>query len=71
MNLEMTTSCSFETEAASERYVSRSWCECATFMAAPLRTYDGRTRQGYPISSHHCLAACKIFKNDVFMVVTS
>ena len=59
MNLEMTTGCSLDTAEACVRKFSRSTTVCATFMAAPLRTYDGRTRHGKPTSWQNEIADWK------------
>ena len=48
MNLEITTGWSLLMAAADPRYDLKSLSQYATFIAAPLSTYDGRTRQGYP-----------------------
>mmetsp|Transcript_33340 Transcript_33340/g.68042 ORF Transcript_33340/g.68042 Transcript_33340/m.68042 type:complete len:321 (-) Transcript_33340:3246-4208(-) len=51
MKSEMTTGCSAETSDASVS-MARRWSSLyATFMAAPDRTYEGRTRTGYPTSA--------------------
>ena len=46
MNLDMTTGCSFEIKTADLRYASKSLSAYTTFIAAPLKTYDGRIRTG-------------------------
>ena len=46
MNLVITTGWSLLTMAASPKKFLRSASVLATFMAAPDKTYEGRTRQG-------------------------
>lgn len=58
-NFDITTGCSFDTVLAVFKYDSKSKAVFATFMAAPLSTYDGLTRHGYPTSSQNSMADFK------------
>lgn len=55
----MTTGCSLDRATALLRYFSRSLSEKATFIAAPLRTYEGLTKQGYPTVAQKPMADYK------------
>ena len=55
MNCETTTGYSFDTSDAAARNRLSSSSSWQTFIAAPERTYDGRTRTGYPTSSMNLL----------------
>ena len=59
MNFEMTTGWSLFISVAMPRNSSKSAPLYATFMAAPLSTYDGRTRQGKPTCWQNLRADCK------------
>ncbi|KAH3688091.1 hypothetical protein WICPIJ_000933 [Wickerhamomyces pijperi] len=59
MNLEMTTGWSGDTLAALPSLNSNSSSLLITDMAAPERTYEGRTNTGNPTVSANCLASSK------------
>ena len=59
INFDITTGWSLDTAVACCRYDSKSWWEWTTFMAAPERTYDGRTRHGNPTSLQNSDASAK------------